>query len=110
MRQIEHDNILPFYGVSMTVSDFSLVFPWYRNGNIKQYLEKDPSIDRYDLASALKLTVYLRHSHRSHQQLLGVIKGLLFFHSNRVVHGALGPVCETLLLLMVFNMVNRDTY
>ena len=51
MKQFEHSNILPFYGVSATISELSLVFPWYKNGNIKQYLEGNPGMNPYDLAS-----------------------------------------------------------
>ena len=56
MKQVEHDNILPFYGVSTTISYFCLVFPWYENGNIMDYLKKNTGINRYELASAFKLT------------------------------------------------------
>ena len=53
MKQINHENIIPFYGVaSTTISDFSLVFPWYRNGNIVDYLRSNQPINRYKLASA----------------------------------------------------------
>ena len=58
MKQLEHDNILPFYGVSTTISDFSLVFPWYNHGNIDQYVKKNPGVDRYNLASASNPTAY----------------------------------------------------
>ena len=51
MMQLKHENILPFYGVSMTVSDFCLVFPWYKNGNIMDYLKGGPNVNRFDLAS-----------------------------------------------------------
>jgi len=51
MGQVEHDNVLPFYGVSTTVSNFCLVFPWYRNGNIMDYLRKNPDVNRFDLVS-----------------------------------------------------------
>jgi serine/threonine protein kinase len=67
MKQIEHANILPFYGVSTTTSDFSLVFPWYKNGNIEQYLEENPDVDRYDLASVSNLTVFYQCSHEPHK-------------------------------------------
>ncbi|KAF9785451.1 kinase-like domain-containing protein [Thelephora terrestris] len=72
MKQIEHANILPFYGVSTTASSFSLVFPCYQNGNIDQYLEKNPDVDRYDL-------------------ILGAATGLRFLHSNGKFHGAFRP-------------------
>ncbi|KAF9789186.1 kinase-like domain-containing protein [Thelephora terrestris] len=72
MKQINHDNILPFYGVSTTVSDFCLVFPWYSNGNIKDYLKRKQDINRFNLLS-------------------GAVNGLQFLHGNRIVHGALRP-------------------
>ena len=53
IKQIKPDNILPFYGVSTDVSDFCLVFPWYKNGNVMDYLESNPDADRYDLVSIL---------------------------------------------------------
>ena len=51
MMQLKHDNILPFYGVSTTVADLCLVFPWYGNGNIMDYLKEKPDINRFDLVS-----------------------------------------------------------
>jgi serine/threonine protein kinase len=61
MKQIKHENILPFYGVSTTVSDFCLVFPWYSNGNIKDYLKRNPDINRFNLASTPKLNAHPLH-------------------------------------------------
>ena len=51
MKQVKHDNIIPFYGISTTVADFCLVFPWYRNGTIMEYLKKKPDINRFTLVS-----------------------------------------------------------
>ena len=110
MKQIKHRNILPLYGVSTTISDVSLVFPWYNNGNIKQFLEKNPGVNRYHLVSILKLMIYSKLSCEPNKQLLGAVQGLLFLHSSGVVHGALQPVCETLLSLIRFNIMNRVTY
>ena len=56
MKQLEHNNILPFYGVSTT--DFCLVFPWYENGNIMDYLKKNPDSNRLGLVSTLRQPVY----------------------------------------------------
>ena len=53
MKQVEHKNIIPFYGVSTTASDFGLVFPWYKNGNIMDHLKANPDVDRYNLVSIL---------------------------------------------------------
>lgn len=51
MKQIEHDNILPFYGVSTSVSDLCMVFPWCENGNVMDYLKKRPDTNRFGLVS-----------------------------------------------------------
>ena len=56
LKQLEHGNILPFYGVSTTVADFCLVSPWYENGNIVDYVKKKPDVNRFDLASAFGRT------------------------------------------------------
>jgi len=53
MKQLVHGNIVPFYG-SSTVADFCLVFPWYENGNIMEYLKRKPDISRFALVSAEK--------------------------------------------------------
>ena len=52
MKQLKHDNILPFYGVSTDISNFCLVFPWYKYGNIVRYLKGNGNgVDAYNLAS-----------------------------------------------------------
>ena len=61
MKQLEHGNILPFYGISTTVADLCLVFPWYENGNIMDYLKKKPDTNRFDLVSTLERALHSRH-------------------------------------------------
>ena len=53
MKHLEHCNIVPLYGVSTTVADFCLVSPWYENGNIMEYLKKNPDVGRFGLVSTL---------------------------------------------------------
>ena len=57
IKQLKHDNILPFYGVLTDFSNLCLVFPWYKNGNIMKYLNWDryfsAGVDAYNLASIL---------------------------------------------------------
>jgi len=62
MKQLEHDNIVPIRGVSMTVADFCLVYPWYGNGNIMDYLKKNPDTNRFDLVSEFIQSLYTPHS------------------------------------------------
>ena len=54
----KHENTVPLYGVSTTVAAFCLVYPWYKNGNIMDYTEKNPGVNRYDLASTLQQTTH----------------------------------------------------
>jgi len=51
MKHLEHDNILPFYGVPAVAADLCLVFPWYENGNIVEYLKRKPDIGRFAFVS-----------------------------------------------------------
>jgi len=53
MEQLEHHHIVPFYGISTTIASFCLVFPWYRNGNITEYVKQKPGVNRFDLVSML---------------------------------------------------------
>lgn len=110
MKQVEHDNILPFYGVSAGTLDFCLVFPWYNRGNNMEYLEENPTVDRYELASASKPTAYSQCLLEFREQLLGAVNGLRYLHSIRLVHGALQPVRRMPCLLKVFDAVSRVTY
>ena len=110
MKQGEHDNILPFYGVSADTLDFCLVFPWYKHGNIMEYLKENPTVNRYELASASKLTAYSQCLLEFHEQLLDAVNGLRYLHNHLVVHGALQPVRRMPYLLKLFDAVSRVTY
>ena len=69
MKQFHHKNILPFYGVSTADSEFRLVFPWCSNGNIMEYLKKNPKINQFELAS----TPGKPHTPDAHMHLVTVI-------------------------------------
>jgi hypothetical protein len=47
-RQLNHPNVLPFFGVSeeLFAPSFCLVSPWMDHGNIMKYLEAHPEHDR----------------------------------------------------------------
>ena len=95
MKQVDHKNIVTFYGVSTTASDFGLVFPWYKNGNIVDYLKENPDVDRHDLVSMFNNphTLGAYSSTQPLQQLSGVVSGLQFLH-NFACHGTVRPVRE----------------
>jgi len=95
MKQLEHNNILPFYGVSTTVADFCLVSPWCKNGNIMGYLKKHPGVNRFDLVSTFHQTPLVFPTLTStHEQLSDAARGLRSTHESGIIHGSLRPVCE----------------
>ena len=57
-RTLNHENMTTAYGVSTTVANFCLVYPWCKNGNITDYLEKNPEVNRFDLASIFQQNPY----------------------------------------------------
>jgi serine/threonine protein kinase len=53
--QLSHPNILPFYGFVRFRSRICLVSPWFHNGHVNQYLERNPNADRTLLVSVASL-------------------------------------------------------
>ncbi|KAG8911625.1 hypothetical protein FRC01_005613, partial [Tulasnella sp. 417] len=68
---LKHPNVLPFLGYQWKDTPV-LAFHWYQNGNISQYLKANPRVARLPL-------------------LADVAAGLVFLHSNSIVHGAIKP-------------------
>ncbi|KAJ3539949.1 hypothetical protein NMY22_g4498 [Coprinellus aureogranulatus] len=71
--QLYHENVLPCYGVYRSTSEsyrIGLVSPWVSNGNVMDYLHKNPRKDRLLLVS-------------------DVASGMSYLHQNQIVHGDL---------------------
>ncbi|KAG6809294.1 hypothetical protein H0H92_000783 [Tricholoma furcatifolium] len=69
-RQLQHLNLLPFYGIYLYQGRFSFVAPWMNNGVIGEYLKIHTADNR----------VVLAHD---------VAQGLKFLHANGIIHGDL---------------------
>ncbi|KAF9643599.1 kinase-like protein [Thelephora ganbajun] len=69
-RRISHPNIVPFLGVSEAPAPLSMVSEWMPNGNVREYVRKNPGTSRLQL-------------------LLDISRGLSFLHSLEIVHGDL---------------------
>ncbi|KAJ7934597.1 kinase-like domain-containing protein [Mycena leptocephala] len=70
-RQLSHPNLLPFFGLYNVDNKPCLVSPWMRNGNIMEFLRKEPvNTNRLSL-------------------ILDVALGLEYLHEQNVVHGDL---------------------
>ncbi|KAG6916004.1 hypothetical protein DXG01_008856 [Tephrocybe rancida] len=68
--QLSHPNILPFYGLSRFRTQLSFVSRWATNGNIGEYLARNPDANRILLCS-------------------DTAAGVEYLHKNDIVHGDL---------------------
>ncbi|KAF9790531.1 kinase-like domain-containing protein [Thelephora terrestris] len=85
-KHLQHPNILPLLGVTISEHRFAMVSEWMDNGNIMQYIEKDQHANRpmllVDVANGLK---YLHDLQIVHGDLRGVLVSLkLIFHASHL--------------------------
>ena len=50
-KSLQHPNVLPLIGVSMSESHFAMVSEWMENGSISDFLKKNPDANRLELVS-----------------------------------------------------------
>jgi len=88
-NRLSHPNILPLLGAAQEGWEFTMVSEWMDNGNIRQYVLAHPKVNRPSLVSGS-----FPHPFRmcSLCQLLDVIHGLMYLHSQNLVHGDLKGV------------------
>ncbi|KAF9645422.1 kinase-like protein [Thelephora ganbajun] len=67
---LRHPNVLPLMGVTMTENQFVMVSEWMENGSINMYVKAHTDVNRPGL-------------------LGDVTTGLIYMHSQRIVHGDL---------------------
>ncbi|KAJ7829109.1 kinase-like domain-containing protein [Mycena leptocephala] len=72
-RQLCHPNLLPFFGLYYLDNRLCLVSPWMENGNVSEFLRREPN------ASCLSL-------------MLDVALGLQYLHERNIVHGDLKAI------------------
>ena len=53
-KRISHPNIVPFLGVSEAPAPISMVSEWMPNGNVRDYIEKNPGVSRLQLVCQLE--------------------------------------------------------
>ena len=62
-KQLSHPNIVPFLGVTDDPAPFSMVLEWMPNGDVRQYVNKHPEVDRLQLVRHItRSSVGLRRS------------------------------------------------
>ncbi|KAF9793333.1 kinase-like domain-containing protein, partial [Thelephora terrestris] len=67
-RFLQHPNVLPLKGVMMSQNRFAMVLEWMKNGDINDFIEAHPDVNRLEL-------------------LAGAAGGLIYLHNNGMVHG-----------------------
>jgi serine/threonine protein kinase len=98
-RQLDHPHILPFIGVMAwpvtNAMHHCLVSPWMANGSLQEFMRSD-QFDSY--LDGPRFVGYLVIVTRStfligwRKQLFEVSEGLIYLHSQKVVHGDLNDV------------------
>jgi len=56
-KTLRHPNVLPLLGVTTTNDRLVMVSEWMTNGNITEFLKKNPDVDRLEL-----VRLFLFHS------------------------------------------------
>ncbi|KAJ7572124.1 kinase-like domain-containing protein [Mycena floridula] len=65
-RQLDHPNVLPLLGVTIELfaPSFCLVSPWMSNGNVMQYLERNPELSRINAVQDIAAAIQYLHEHK----------------------------------------------
>ena len=50
-RYLQHPNILPLLGVALAESRFAMVLEWMEDGNINDFIQENPNVNRNELVS-----------------------------------------------------------
>ena len=48
-KTLQHPNILPLIGVTMSEGQFSMISNWMSNGNINEFVKANPNVNRLKL-------------------------------------------------------------
>ena len=91
--RLSHPNLLPFYGIYYLEDNHGrvcLVSPWMNNGNIKDYLPTNSSVDRvllvrFRCAKEFEIVLIV-------MKVSDVAAGVLYLHEKAIVHGDLKGV------------------
>lgn len=49
LKRLSHANIVPFLGISEAPAPLSMIYEWMPNGNVRDYVAKNPEISRLQL-------------------------------------------------------------
>jgi len=90
-KHLEHSNIVSLLGA--TVAPFQFISVWMPGGELLEYIDTHPSVDRLSLVCFLRATL---DGGLTLHQVSDVADGLSYLHSHGVIHGDLKGVREAL--------------
>ncbi|KAG9124735.1 hypothetical protein FRC07_010446 [Ceratobasidium sp. 392] len=79
--RLKHSNILELLGLAQFRGHLAMISPWMDNGTLREYLERNPQVDRYQLTCLLTILYH---------QMCGITDGLAYLHQNETVKNILG--------------------
>jgi len=86
----------------MSETRFEMVSDWMVNGNISDFVKTHTDVDRYGIVGFHSKSCRSRFiDNCTTLQLVGVAKGLIYIHSEGMIHGDLKGVRQTLKLCFV---------
>ena len=96
--QLSHPNVIRCVGVSPTPSHpLSLVLDAAGHLNLKEYLHRNPGVNRLELVRRSTLDCDLPDLHSRQRQVLGIARGLNHMHDRGIPHGHLTAVRSSLI-------------
>ena len=52
LKFLQHPNVLPLVGVTMSKTRFAMISDWMKNGNINEFVKEHPEVNRFGLVSS----------------------------------------------------------
>lgn len=51
-KSLDHQNVLPLLGATMSDKNFTMISEWMENGNVNEFIKKHKSVNRFELVGS----------------------------------------------------------
>ncbi|KAF8608929.1 kinase-like protein, partial [Ceratobasidium sp. AG-I] len=73
---LDHENVLPLIGLCVVNNELGMVSELMPNGNVQEYIQRNPSVDRHRLAIDICAGLVYLHEHPKHIVVHGDLKAV----------------------------------